>query len=71
MIIKDALAVIKPHLPIFQSELLMQAWQTLEDYCTQPTAHNTPKVESVTCADTKCGYPFRNWCNTDHCRCFK
>ena len=40
MIIKDALAVIKPHLPIFQSELLMQAWQTLEDYCTQPTAHN-------------------------------
>lgn len=37
MNIKDALAVVKPHLPIFQSELIMQAWQTLEDCGTQPT----------------------------------
>jgi len=46
MNIKDALAVIKPHLPIFQSELIMQAWQTLEDCGTQPASTNTgsPKL---------------------------
>lgn len=45
MNIKDALAVIKPHLPIFRSELVMQAWQTLEDCGTQPTAHNNARAE--------------------------
>lgn len=40
MTIKFALDVIKPHLPIFRNELIMEAWQTLEDYCTQPKAPN-------------------------------
>jgi hypothetical protein len=65
VIIKDALAVIKPHLPIFQSELLMQAWQTLEDYCTQPTAHNSQSMPSSICHG--CGLPIDNW-YCDSCR---
>ena len=45
MNINEALSVIKPHLPIFQSELIMQAWQTLEDCCTQPTDVQQLKAE--------------------------
>jgi hypothetical protein len=35
--IKNALSMIKKHVPLPKDTPIMEAWQTLEEYCTQPT----------------------------------
>jgi hypothetical protein len=41
MELKEALSIVKPFLPLFKEAPIMEAWQTLEDYCTRSTPDNS------------------------------